>query len=106
MNLVRSAYSVPTEFALFQNYPNPFNPATAVNYQIPMTKSQVQTTLKVYNILGQEVMTLVDELQGPGYYKATWDGRDGLGNGMPSGVYFCRLKSGNFTDTKRMLLVK
>ena len=92
---------VPTEYSLGQNYPNPFNPATAVNYQIPMTKSQVHTTLKIYNILGQEVATLLDGMQEPGYYTVTWDASE-----MASGVYFYRLTAGAFTATRNMVLMK
>ncbi len=93
--------SVPEAFSLSQNFPNPFNPATAVNYQIPMTKSQIHTTLKVYNIMGQEVATLVDEIKEPGYYTATWNASD-----MPSGIYFYHLTAGDFSQTRRMILLK
>ena len=94
---------VPTQFELGQNYPNPFNPTTAINYQIPMTKSQIHTTLKIFNILGQEVATLVDEVKEPGYYTVTWDASD-----MASGVYFYRLTvgDGEWSQTRRMVLVK
>ncbi|MFQ6093947.1 MAG: FlgD immunoglobulin-like domain containing protein, partial [bacterium] len=61
---------------------------------------------KIYNLLGQEVRTLVDEVKEAGYYTVAWDGRDGAGGQMPSGIYFYRLEAGAFTDTKRMLLVK
>ncbi len=95
--------SGPAVYALSQNYPNPFNPATVVSYQIPVTRSQtaVHTTLKIYNFLGQEVATLVDELKDPGYYTVTWDAGD-----MASGVYLCRLTAGTYTETKRMVLMK
>jgi len=99
--LVKGLALVPTEYALEQNYPNPFNPNTAVNYQIPMTKSQVHTTLKIYNILGQEVATLVDEVKEPGYYTVTWDAPE-----MASGVYFYCLTAGEFTTTRNMVLMK
>ncbi len=93
----------PTSYALGQNYPNPFNPTTAVNYQIPMTKSQpaTHTTLKIYNVLGQEVAVLVDEVKEPGYYSVTWDASE-----MASGVYFYRLTAGSFTATRSMMLLK
>ncbi|MFQ6093617.1 MAG: M6 family metalloprotease domain-containing protein [bacterium] len=111
---------VPDGFTLGQNYPNPFNSATTIRYSIPGIKQRAEsegrgedselyalrTTLKIYNILGQEVKTLVDEPQGPGYYTVTWNGRDSSGRELPSGVYFYRLEAGVFTDTKRMLLVK
>ena len=106
--LVRSVAMVPTEFALAQNYPNPFNPNTRINFQIPNPKSQspVHTTLKVYNILGQEVRTLVDEVKEAGYYTVTWDGKDAHGADVASGVYFYRMTAGEFTATKRMVLMK
>jgi hypothetical protein len=100
---------LPTEFALAQNYPNPFNPSTDIRYQIPDSRYPVHTTLKVYNILGQAVATLVDEVQDAGYYSVTWNGESAA-----SGIYFYRITAGGtsrdhrgeFTDTKRMLLLK
>ncbi len=97
--------SIPAEFSLSQNYPNPFNPTTAISYQLSGV-SPHPTTLKIYNILGQEVRTLVDREQAPGYYSVRWDGRDGLGKEVSSGVYFYRLKAGNYTQIKRMILLK
>jgi hypothetical protein len=100
---------VPDAYGLSQNYPNPFNPTTSINFQIPMTKFQVHTTLKIYNILGQEVATLVEEAKEPGFYTETWDASE-----MASGIYFYRLTAGGtsresreeFTATKRMVLLK
>ena len=101
---------VPTEYTLSQNYPNPFNPTTTINFQIPNSKSQSppHTTLKIYNILGQEVRVLVDEVKDAGYYTVTWDGMDGKGNSVPSGVYFYRLTvdRGQWSETRRMVLMK
>jgi len=97
---------LPTEFGLAQNYPNPFNPTTVVNYQIPLTKSQVRTTLKIYNILGQEIAVLVEGVQEPGYYTAVWDGKDRMGTDVASGVYYYRLEAGDYTSTRCMLLLK
>jgi hypothetical protein len=96
---------LPTEFALSQNYPNPFNPTTAISYQLPGVKPH-HTTLQIYNILGQVVRTLVDEEQVSGYYSVRWDGRDGLGKGVSSGVYFCRLKAGEFVKTRKMVVLR
>jgi parallel beta-helix repeat protein len=97
---------VPREFALAQNYPNPFNPCTDIRYQIADGKSPVQTTLKIYNILGQEVRTLVDENKEPGYYIVTWDGKDNKGVEVSSGIYFYSLRTEQYMKTKRMLLIR
>ncbi|UCE17084.1 MAG: T9SS type A sorting domain-containing protein, partial [Gemmatimonadota bacterium] len=97
---------LPTEYVLEQNYPNPFNPTTDVRYQIADRGSPVHTTLKVFNMLGQEVRVLVDKVQEPGYYTATWDGCDEQGIEVASGVYFYRLQSGDFTANRRMVLLK
>jgi len=89
---------LPETYALNQNYPNPFNPNTEINFDIP-TRSH--TTLKVYNILGQEVETLVDEELSQGRYVAEWDA-----SMYSSGIYFYKLNSEDFVDTKKMVLVK
>ena len=100
--------SMPCEIGVYQNYPNPFNPTTAISYQLSAISGQNphHTTLKIYNILGQEVVTLVDELQEPGSYTVRWGGRDHLGMGTASGIYFYRITTGDFTATKRMVLLK
>ena len=88
----------PTEYLLQQNYPNPFNPSTAISYQLPAVS---HVTLKIYNLLGQEVGTLVDEKQNPGNHSVVFEaGR------LPSGVYFYRLNAGKFTATRKLLLLK
>ncbi len=96
---------LPQQYALGQNYPNPFNPLTTISYQLPIDK---WVTLKVYNVLGEEVATLVDGLQVAGYNFVEWDA-----SGMSSGVYVYRLNVRNpstfssvFSDVKRLLLVK
>jgi hypothetical protein len=89
---------IPKEFALGQNYPNPFNPSTTIRYELP-TRSHV--VLKVYNLLGQEVATLVDEKIEAGRYKVVWDAI-----AHPSGVYYYRLQAGSFTETKKLVLLK
>jgi hypothetical protein len=89
---------IPKEFALGQNYPNPFNPSTTIRYELP-TRSHV--VLKVYNLLGQEVATLVDEKIEAGRYKVVWDAI-----AHPSGVYYYRLQAGFFTETKKLVLLK
>jgi hypothetical protein len=98
---------IPQFFRLKQNYPNPFNSTTLIRYQLPVISGQQSAvSLKVYNILGQEVKTLVEKDQAPGYYSVKWDGRDSMGEEMTSGIYFCRLQAGDFVETKRMLFLK
>lgn len=88
----------PAEFALDQNYPNPFNPTTTIAFALP---SDQVVTLKIYNAIGQEVATLVNEFKTAGRYSAVWDAK-----GIPSGVYFCRLQAGNVVELKKMTLLK
>jgi probable HAF family extracellular repeat protein len=88
----------PVSFVLDQNYPNPFNPVTTIHFDIPKASL---VTLKVYNVLGQEVATLVDEMQGPGYKSIEFNSTS-----LPSGVYIYRLTAGTFTDIKKMILMK
>jgi hypothetical protein len=90
--------AVPQEYVLSQNYPNPFNPATTISYQLPATST---VSLKVFDMLGREVATLVNEVKQPGAYTVTWDA-----SGMATGVYFYRLQAGSFVETKKMLILK
>jgi len=91
-----TAAGIPKEFKLGQNYPNPFNPATQIAYQLP---GQRHVTLTVYNVIGQEIARLVDEMQEPGYKTISWNaGR------MPSGVYYYRLQAAEFVETKSYCL--
>ncbi len=93
----------PTAFQLSQNYPNPFNPSTAINYSI---KEAGRVELKIYDLLGKEVRTLVDQHRMAGEYSALWDSKDDFGKQAVSGYYFYRLKSGESQLTRRMLLLK
>jgi uncharacterized protein (DUF3820 family) len=106
MALVKPEAKIPTGYSLAQNYPNPFNPTTSIQYSVIRDQSPPHVTLKIYNLLGQEVRTLVNEIQEPGYYIVTWDSKDNEGRQAASGVYFYRLTAGNFTATKRMVLMK
>jgi len=90
--------ALPSEFALSQNYPNPFNPTTVISYQLPVTNV---VTLKVYDILGKEVVSLVNEVKVAGNYKVTFDA-----SRLASGMYFYRLSSGNFYSVKKLVLIK
>jgi hypothetical protein len=96
------------QFYLSANYPNPFNPVTRIEFRVKSLefRDPIHTTLKVYNVMGQLVRTLVDEPKEPGTYEVIWDGRDENGNQVASGVYFYRLDAGDFTQTKKMVLMK
>jgi hypothetical protein len=94
---------IPVEFTLEQNYPNPFNPNTVIRYSIV---SPSLVSLKIFDILGREVKTLVNKEQVNGVYEVNWDGDDELGNKVSTGVYFYRLDAGDFVQTKKMMLIK
>ena len=93
-----SKYIVPALYKLEQNYPNPFNPATTIKYLIPESGL---VTLKVYDILGREIVTLVDDYKPAGKYKTEFNARS-----LPSGVYFYKIQAGSFVETKKMILLK
>jgi hypothetical protein len=93
---------LPTKFSLLQNYPNPFNPNTVIRYQLPVTSN---VFLKVYDILGNEVATLVNEEKQPGEYEIEFNPVSGIRN-LVSGIYFYQLKAGNFIETKKMVYLK
>ena len=89
---VENSQNLPEDFKLEQNHPNPFNPITEIRYALP---SDTNVTLKIYNILGQEVAVLIDnELIQAGWHTKVWDSRDAFGNNTASGIYFCRLTAG------------
>jgi len=103
---------VPVGFTLEQNYPNPFNrstersrrsPATTIRYQLPKT---TQVVLKIYNTFGQEVRTLVNARQPAGVNTVVWDGRDGFGKEVSSGIYIYRLQTGESIQSRKMSLVR
>jgi hypothetical protein len=93
----------PAEYVLERNIPNPFNPVTQIGYQIPETG---HVSLTVYNMLGQKVRVLVSELQAAGSYRVTWDGRDGSGRDVSSGIYVLRMHANRYQRTMKMLLLK
>jgi hypothetical protein len=88
----------PAAYALEQNYPNPFNPSTVLRYQLPAASF---VDLKVYDILGRELMVLVNERKGPGRYETQWDA-----SGLPSGVYLYQIVAGDYRSTRKMVLMK
>ncbi|HLP82249.1 MAG TPA: T9SS type A sorting domain-containing protein [Nitrosomonas sp.] len=96
--MTAAANEIPKEFLLRQSHPNPFNPTTTIAYGLPEAGF---ISIKVYNTLGDEIATLVNDFRSAGYYTLNWN----AGN-FPSGVYFYRIQAGNFTATKKMLLTK
>ena len=95
--------SIPMEFALHQNYPNPFNPTTSISYAIP---NAGKVTLVIYDMMGREVRTLVDNNMDVGYQSATWDATNNLGNPVGAGVYIYQIQADGFTQSKKMILLK
>jgi hypothetical protein len=95
---VKPILQIPAEFNLRQNYPNPFNPATTIEYDVP---ARARIMLKIYNTLGQEVASLVDEERMPGTYSAVWDAR-----GAASGTYWSRMTADGKSVVQKMILLK
>ena len=94
---------IPSDFTLSQNYPNPFNPTTVIKYQVP---SPAAVEVAVYNVLGERVATLVNEMQAAGYYTIEWNGRDSRNTPVATGMYIYTMKAGDFSAVKKMMLVK
>jgi len=103
VSFVDDVTTQPTEFILEQNYPNPFNPSTVISYQLPVSSD---VTLNVYDILGNEIATLVDEYKPARRYEVEFSGHSDEGQNLSSGVYFYRLQAGDFVQTKKMILLK
>jgi hypothetical protein len=98
-----SAEGVAGDFQLYQNYPNPFNPSTTIRYTLP--KSEF-VTLKVYDILGRKVATLVNERQTAGEKSLLWNGRDRLGKELSSGIYIYQIQASDFIKSRKMVLLR
>jgi len=99
--------SIPRKYALHQNYPNPFNPNTTISYDIPdFIKENVHVKLGIYNLLGQLVITLIDEEKSAGRYTVIWNGKDENGIKVSSGIYLFKIKSGDFQAVKKMILMQ
>jgi len=94
---------LPKEFGLGQNAPNPFNPSTSISYDLPKA---CNVQLEIYNVLGQEVKTLISGYQEAGSQSIIWDGTNHAGNSVASGVYFYRISAGDFSATKKMMMLK
>ena len=105
VGIKKSENEIPSQFFLYQNYPNPFNPSTTIKFELPVNN---YVTLKIYDVLGHEVATLVNEHLKAGTYQVDWDARlRSVGGGsIASGVYYYKLAAGDFVETKKMVLVK
>jgi hypothetical protein len=93
----------PDVFTLKQNYPNPFNPNTWIKFNL---NKPVHVELSIYNVLGQKIRTLMDKNMQAGSHSIHWNGLDNRERALPSGLYFYRIKAGNKTDSRRMILIK
>jgi len=93
-----STVQIPTTIQLEQNYPNPFNPTTTIRFGIP---NREVVSVRIFNLLGETVATLVDEAREPGFYSAVWDATN-----VPSGVYFCQLTSAREVFTRKLVLIR
>ena len=98
INAVREEPSVPQGYALENNYPDPFNPSTTIGYRLPVRSHIV---ILIYDVLGREVATLVNEQQNAGNYSISFNA-----DGLPSGTYFYRMQAGTFTETKKLMVIK
>jgi hypothetical protein len=102
--------NLPQNFNLGQNFPNPFNPTTTIPFKVKSLEfgvgRPIRTTLIIYNVLGQEVRTLVDENLNSGTYQVIWDAKNDKGVKVPSGVYFYRLTSGDISEVRKMVLLR
>ena len=100
---VNNDQTLPDKFSLNQNYPNPFNPSTVISYSIPIAAN---VTVKIYDMLGREVKSLLNDEQGSGVYHLTWNGDNNSGNKVSSGTYIYTIKAGEFYQAKKMILMK
>jgi len=98
MTDVENVERIPSNFSLSQNFPNPFNPSTIISYSVPKASF---VAIKVYDLLGREVVTLVNEQKSVGNYQVEFNAK-----GLPSGIYFYKMDAGNFSETKKLLLLK
>jgi len=90
-------------YFLSQNYPNPFNPITTIRYQIP---EKTNVSLTIYDMVGKEIIKLVNEYQHEGLQEVSWDAKDNLGRPVSAGIYIYKMKAGEFVQNKKMVLLK
>ena len=100
---IKDKESVPADYKLYQNYPNPFNPSTHVRFSVP---DDEYVTIKIYDIIGNEVTTLYSAPARPGTYDLNWNGRNADGEMVSSGTYLYRIIAGEFVQSKKMILLK
>ena len=96
-------FAQPDNFILYQNYPNPFNPTTTIDFAL---STGAEVSVKIFNLLGQEVRTLVNAAYSPGSYSVEWDGVNNSGQAVSSGVYMYKLSVDNFSQTRKMMLMR
>ena len=94
---------MPKEFALHQNYPNPFNPATKISYDLPGASF---VTLSIYDLMGREIITMINSEQTAGFKNIQWNATDNLGKSVPAGMYIYTIQAGEFRQTRKMVLLK
>ena len=94
---------IPDEFALYQNYPNPFNPVTLIKYDLP---EQSHVYIIIYDMLGRQVRTLINQNQDAGFKSMKWDANDDRGKPVSAGIYLYQIKAGEFVQTRKMVLLK
>jgi hypothetical protein len=97
---------IPLTFRLDQNYPNPFNPSTTIRFGVPESSAGKNIQLKIFNILGQEIKTLINNQIEPGYHEIRWDGTNNAGSRVSSGVYFCRVAGPGHSLVRKMVLIR
>lgn len=100
---VKDESKLPSKFKLEQNYPNPFNPETKIEYVVSR-KQNVE--LMIYDVLGKEITTLINEVKESGRHSVVWDGKNEFGNTLPSGVFIYKIKAGEFTQVKKIILLR
>lgn len=96
-------FNIPDDFHLAQNFPNPFNPSTRIEFSIPVT---AHVTISIFNILGQETATIIDEIKPAGNYSIVWNGSDSYGQKVSSGIYIYRISADDYSESKKMALVQ
>ncbi|MBN2542538.1 T9SS type A sorting domain-containing protein [bacterium] len=98
-----AAQALPTEYSLLQNHPNPFNASTNIQFALPVDS---QVKIRIYNVLGNEMVTLLNTEMPAGYHRVTWNGSDSHDNSAASGIYFAKMESGDFLNIIRMVMIK